>query len=50
VRRTYGYVDCPYFKVDVEFTASGANDRGGESGQDVITKLSRPYLDSIVVD
>jgi hypothetical protein len=40
--RTFVSRDCPYFKVDVEFRTVG---RAGDEGrQDVIVKISRPYL------
>ena len=51
LERTYVSRDCPYFKVDVGFQAVGRPDRDKEgritlveSGQDIITKISRPYL------
>lgn len=49
-RRTYVYRDCPYIKVDFEFAQRGkqpknAVDRAvNESEQDIITKMSIPYL------
>lgn len=53
----YVYRECPYFKVDVEFDAVGrpARDTDGrvtllESGQDIIKKISRPYLEFNVMD
>jgi hypothetical protein len=49
--------ECPYFKVDVEFMAVGRPDRDGdgrvtrvEGGQDIIVKISRPYLQFRVAD
>ena len=57
LRRTYAYQECPYFKVDVEFTPVGrpAHDRNGrvtldESDADVIKTISRPYLDWSIAD
>ena len=57
LRRTYVYRRCPTIKVDVEFEAVGrpARDAEGrvtmiESDQDVITKMSRPYLARQVID
>ena len=51
LRRTYVYSECSMFKVDVEFQAVGrpARDTEGrvtliESPDDVITKISRPYI------
>jgi len=53
--RTYVYKQCPYFKVDVEFRAAGTRDKNGrpsadESDNDVITKISKPYLAWTIVD
>src|ERR1043166_4045766 len=55
--RTYVYRECPYFKVDVEFTPVGrtARDVNGrvtlvESDSDIIKSISRPYVDWPVVD
>jgi hypothetical protein len=57
LRRTYVSRDCPYFKVDVEFQAVGRPNRDGngwvtlvEDGQDVIVKISRPYLQFTIAD
>jgi hypothetical protein len=57
LRRTYVSRDCPYFKVDVEFRAVGRHDRdeGGrvtlvEGDEDIIVKVSRPYLQFSVMD
>jgi len=51
LQRTYVYRECSMFKVDVEFQAVGrpARDTEGrvtliESQDDVITKISRPYI------
>jgi hypothetical protein len=51
LQRTFVSQDCPYFKVDVEFEAVGrpsrdANGRATliEGDQDIIVKISRPYL------
>lgn len=51
MRRTYVSRDCPYFKVDVDFQAAGqpSRDENGREGliegsQDIILKISRPYL------
>jgi hypothetical protein len=45
-QQTYVFLDCPYFKVDVTFRPVGAaeNTFTGESSADVITSISRPYL------
>lgn len=57
LQRTYVYHDCPYIKVDVEFEPVGrpARDRDGrvtleEDRRDIITKISRPYLDWSIMD
>jgi hypothetical protein len=57
LHRTFVSRDCPYFKVDVEFKAVGrpsrdANGQGTqvEGSQDIIVKISRPYLQSRVID
>ena len=49
--RTYVYRECYMFKVDVEFAAVGRPSRNAdgrvtsvESLDDVITKISRPYV------
>jgi hypothetical protein len=44
-RQTYVFRDCPYIKVDVEFSpANGSNTPAGPNPQDVIKMVSRPYL------
>ena len=52
--RTYVYKECPYLKVDVEFEPVGRRDAEGrvtrETNEDVIKKISRPYLEWSVVD
>jgi hypothetical protein len=57
LRRTFVSRDCPYFKVDVEFQAVGRPNRDGngrvtlvEDGQDIILKISRPYLQFTIAD
>jgi len=57
LRRTFVSRDCPYFKVDVEFQPVGRSNRDGngrvtlvEGSQDVILKISRPYLQFSSVD
>ncbi|HUK91220.1 MAG TPA: hypothetical protein VLZ81_12515 [Blastocatellia bacterium] len=51
LQRTYVHQQCPLIKVDVEFAAVGRPERDAEgrvtvieSGDDVIVKISRPYL------
>jgi hypothetical protein len=44
--RTYVYRDCPYVKVDVDFTPS--SEKQGtleEKASDIIASISKPYLD-----
>ena len=55
--RTYVYRECPYIKVDVEFEPVGRPARDGEgrvtlveTDEDVIKKISKPYLDWSVLD
>jgi hypothetical protein len=53
--RTYVYRECLYFKVDVQFKPVGRPIRGGRVGMteakdDVIMKISKPYLDWSNVD
>jgi hypothetical protein len=57
LQRTFVSRDCPYFKVDVEFRAVGRPDRDRdgrvtlvEGGQDIIVKISRPYLQFSILD
>jgi hypothetical protein len=57
LQRTYVSQDCPYFKVNVEFQSVGrpARDEDGrvtlvESKEDIILKISTPYLQFSVVD
>ena len=55
--RTYVYGECPNIKVDVEFEAVGSPSRDDsgkldptESYDDVITKISRPYIARSIMD
>jgi hypothetical protein len=57
LQRTYVSRDCPYLKVDVEFEAVGRPDRDEdgrvtlvEDDQDIIVKISPPYLGGSVKD
>ena len=57
LNRTYVYRECQYIKVDVEFEPVGrpARDAEGrvtlvEANEDVIKKISRPYLAWSVFD
>jgi hypothetical protein len=57
LHRTFVSQDCPYFKVDVEFKAVGRPDRDEngratlvEADEDIILKISTPYLQFSVMD
>jgi hypothetical protein len=57
LQRTFVSRDCPYFKIDVEFQAVGRPDRDEngrvtlvEGNEDIIRKLSTPYLQFSVMD
>ncbi len=57
LQRTFVNRDCPLFKVEVEFQAVGrpGRDRDGrvtliEGSQDIILKISRPYLQFTITD
>ena len=45
-QRTYVYRQCPYIKVDVEFEPLGSR----EADEDVVARISRPYLAWSVMD
>jgi len=47
--RTYVYHDCPYIKVDVDFSPSTPM-QNVEKPTDIVAKISRPYLDYTVSD
>jgi len=47
--RTYVYRDCPYIKVDVDFSPS-APKQDVERPTDIVTKVSKPYLDWSIAD
>lgn len=42
-QRTYVYRNCPYFKVDVEFSWNEGQ-QSGEELDDRVAKISAPYL------
>ena len=49
--RTYVYHDCPYVKVDVDFTPSDPKQAPlEERPTDIITHISKPYLDWSIGD
>lgn len=57
LQRTFVSRDCSYFKIDVEFQAVGRPDRDQngrvtlvEGNEDIILKVSRPYLQFGVMD
>jgi hypothetical protein len=43
MHRTYVYHDCPYIKVDIDFTPSDPK-QDVEQPTDTVTKISKPYL------
>jgi hypothetical protein len=47
--RTYVYRNCPYIKVDIDFSPSTPK-RDVEKPTDIVTKISKPYLDWSVAD
>jgi hypothetical protein len=57
LRRTYVSRDCPYFKVDVQFKTVGRPGRDSdgrvtlqEDARDIITQISKPYLQRPILD
>jgi hypothetical protein len=49
--RTFVYRGCSYIKVDVEFTLSDPRQTAVEERPtDTINKISKPYLDWVVID
>lgn len=48
----YVYRDCPYIKVDVDFSAYGdpKSNAFPENPKDVITKISHPFLEWEILD
>jgi hypothetical protein len=50
-QRTYVLKQCPYIKVDVEFSpVANEKDLLEEMLEDKITKISRPYLQYSITD
>jgi hypothetical protein len=46
LQRTYVFLDCKYIKVDIRFkAAAGTTDLFGESPEDLIESVSKPYLE-----
>jgi hypothetical protein len=57
LNRTFVYRECSYIKVDVEFEPVGRPERNPdgrvtlvEADEDVIKKISKPYLEWMVID
>lgn len=48
--RKYGYRGCPNIKVDVEFRPVGSAASLDENPEDVITMISKPYLEFMKAD
>ena len=48
--RRYVYRRCAYIKVDVEFSPVGDSKNDGESPNDRITKISKPFLEWAIAD
>jgi hypothetical protein len=49
--RTFVYRGCPYIKVDVDFTRSDPKQKVvKERPTDIISKVSKPYLEWSVID
>ena len=50
-QRTYVLIECPSIKVDIRFrAATGTTDSLGESPEDVIESVSKPYLQLPIAD
>jgi hypothetical protein len=55
-KRTYVFQDCPTFKVDVDFKPVEGSDQDAEGAwqdendEDVIVKISAPYLGYAIMD
>lgn len=47
--RKYVYKECPFIKVDVEFKPTD-DDKWTEKPGDIITKISKPYLEWSIMD
>ena len=51
LKRRYVYRYCPLFKVDVHFqTRTSETGRAVESPDDLITMISKPYLERMIID
>jgi len=49
IHRTFVHRHCPYIKVDVDFTLSDPK-RRDERPADIVTKISKPYLEWSIFD
>jgi len=49
-QRTYVSRDCPYFKVDFRFELADGQATLAERDGDVISEISRPYLQFTIAD
>ncbi len=49
LERTYVYKECPYIKVRVHFKAVD-DDKFFENNKDIITDISKPYLEWMIAD
>jgi hypothetical protein len=51
INRTYVFRECPYIKVDAAFQIQEKNDAlSGDENTDVITSISKPYLQWAITD
>ncbi len=50
LQRRYVYRRCGYVKVEVEFSAAGPPNQQGEGQDDLITKISKPFLEFAIMD
>jgi hypothetical protein len=48
--RRYAYRDCHYIKVDVKFEPVGDPQKVSQSSFDKIIKISKPFLESSIMD
>jgi hypothetical protein len=48
--RTYVFKQCPYIKIDVEFSPADNDDRFEQKLEDKIAKVSMPYLQYSIMD
>lgn len=48
--RTFVHRRCPYIKVDVDFTLSDPKQTVLERPADIVSKISKPYLEWSIID